>query len=64
VSVTEHHADVTVSVTEYSPKNISVFDRTHYGKSNSVYDRDTATISVSEHNIYIMKISASKHSLM
>lgn len=53
-----------MSVTEYSPKTINVCDRTQYGKSNSVYDRDAATMSVSEHNIYIMKMSASKHSLM
>jgi len=36
----------------------------HYGKRNTVYDRDTTTMSVSEHSIYIMKMSASKYSLM
>jgi hypothetical protein len=58
VSVTEHSADITMSVTEYRPKSISICDRTQYGNTNNVYFRhcpDTATMSVREHNVYIMK---------
>ena len=39
MSVTGHSADVTVSVTEYSPKSISAYDRTLREKKHRLRQR-------------------------